>query len=219
MNTSSRSFLGYSNTFGDTSSRPGSSVSVSAGQSVAPCWSTRRFPKSSRITVKTWPGRQDRRLPCRLAPFRAIPIPPGRAHGIRAEAPHMRAVAKSQDRPRADPPCGHAPGPSANRARIVTKKRSGFDVFPGCSANRARFSGSTRLRFAEDPRPCLLGPAGAGVFTGNGGYSGRCRGIPESGDALNWGFFGRRRPSTGGCRREPPFPVKTAGPARSARLF
>ncbi len=81
------------------------------------------------------------------------------------------------------------------------------------------FQVQPRLRYAEDPRPCLLGPAGAGVFTGNGGYSGRCRGIPESGDALNWGFFGRCRPSTGGCRREPPFPVKTAGPARSARLF
>ena len=36
----------------------------------------------------------------------------------------MRAVAGSQGRPRADPPCGHAPGPSANRVRVVVEKRS-----------------------------------------------------------------------------------------------
>ena len=51
-------------------------------------------------------------------------IPPGRAQGLRAEAPHMRAVVGSQYRPRADPPYDHAPGPSANRVRVGIEKRS-----------------------------------------------------------------------------------------------
>ena len=57
-------------------------------------------------------------------------IPPGRAHGLRAEAPHMPAVFGSQYRPRADPPCGYAPGPSANRVRVDIEKRSRVRRFP-----------------------------------------------------------------------------------------
>ena len=147
-------FFGYSNTVGGTPSRPRSSADVSAGQGVARSRSTRRFPKSSRITVKTSAGGWDRRLPGRPGLSRAAPCPAGPgAWPPGGSAAHARC--RRIPRPA---PCGSALRPCARpfpqtEIGLSLKNGAGFGVSAGRSANRIRFSGATRHRFAEGSPP------------------------------------------------------------------
>ena len=155
-------FFGYSNTFGGTPSRPGLSPSVSAGQGVAGFWSTLRFPKSTRITVKTSGRDQDRRLPCRPGPFRTALYPSGpSAWPPGGGAAHARCQQHPNVGPARIRPAAMRPALLQTEFGLSLKTGAGFGVSAGPSANRIRFSGATRLRFAEGPyqRPRREGKA------------------------------------------------------------
>ncbi len=214
----SSSFYGYSSTFREPSSRPKSRNALTCGNTGRRPRSTQGVAKSTRITVKTSDRDQDRHPPGRLDLFQAILIPPGRAHGLRAEAPHMRAVIGSRYRPRADPPCGHAPGPSANRDRVVVEKRSRVRRF------RRSFCKPDSLFRCNPASVCRRPPPAAPRTRRSRSFYGKWRLLSPSGG---------RRPTEPGetpaqalavlrdtphFPEEPPFPVKTAAPTHGARL-
>ena len=130
----------------------------------------------------------------------------------------MRSAFGSQCRPRADPPCGHAPGPPANRVRVDIEKQSRIRGFPRLFCKPASFFKCSPKSVCRNPRPRLLGPARVSVFYGKWRFpsASASRRATAPGETPAQALDASE--DTPHFPEEPPFPVKTAAPTRSARL-